>query len=61
MKRFVILLSMLILPMYSFGQKIIWIEAEHFKNPGGWINDFQFIDQMGSPIFNGQWFGKSGS
>jgi len=49
MKKLIILISMLILAKYTYGQKTIWIEAEHFKNPGGWINDFQFIDQMGSP------------
>ena len=49
MTKLFILISMLILAKYTYGQKTIWIEAEHFKNPGGWINDFQFIDQMGSP------------
>lgn len=28
---------------------IIWLETERFKEHGGWINDAQFIDQMGSP------------
>jgi hypothetical protein len=28
---------------------VVWIEAEHFEEPGGWVNDAQFIDQMGSP------------
>lgn len=27
----------------------IWIEAEQFQDLGGWVNDAQFIDQMGSP------------
>ena len=27
----------------------IWLEAELFDDPGGWTNDAQFIDQMGSP------------
>jgi hypothetical protein len=27
----------------------VWIEAEQFKDLGGWTNDAQFIDQMGSP------------
>jgi hypothetical protein len=30
-------------------QPVIWLEAEHFAHPGGWVNDAQFIDQMGSP------------
>ncbi|NMC22095.1 MAG: FAD-dependent oxidoreductase, partial [Thermogutta sp.] len=29
---------------------IVWIEAEHFQQPGGWVNDAQFVDQMGSPF-----------
>jgi hypothetical protein len=28
---------------------IVWIEAERCENCGGWVNDAQFIDQMGSP------------
>jgi len=27
----------------------LWIEAEHFQQLGGWVNDAQFVDQMGSP------------
>ncbi len=27
----------------------VWIEAERFERLGGWVNDAQFIDQMGSP------------
>ena len=29
--------------------EMIWLEAEQFQQPGGWTNDAQFIDQMGSP------------
>jgi hypothetical protein len=28
--------------------EIIWVEAEQFQKRGGWSNDAQFIDQMGS-------------
>lgn len=28
---------------------VIWLEAQRFNDPGGWKNDPQFIDQMGSP------------
>jgi hypothetical protein len=28
----------------------IWLEAELFRDLGGWTNDSQFIDQMGSPF-----------
>ena len=27
----------------------VWVEAESFSNPGGWMLDTQFIDIMGSP------------
>ena len=30
-------------------EEVVWIEAEQFQNHGGWTNDAQFIDQMGSP------------
>ncbi len=30
------------------GEELIWLEAERFDNCGGWTNDSQFIDQMGS-------------
>ncbi len=29
--------------------EIIWIEAECFEDYGGWVNDSQFVDVMGSP------------
>ncbi len=28
---------------------IVWIEAEHFEERGGWVVDAQFMDVMGSP------------
>jgi len=28
---------------------LVWVEAERFDDYGGWVNDAQFIDQMGSP------------
>ena len=28
---------------------VVWVEAERFQEYGGWNNDAQFIDQMGSP------------
>ena len=28
---------------------VVWLEAERFETYGGWVNDSQFIDQMGSP------------
>lgn len=29
--------------------ELVWLEAERFQESGGWTNDAQFIDQMGSP------------
>jgi hypothetical protein len=29
---------------------VIWCEAELFRDHGGWLNDAQFVDQMGSPF-----------
>ncbi|MFW6169803.1 MAG: FAD-dependent oxidoreductase [Planctomycetota bacterium] len=29
--------------------ELLWLEAERFHKLGGWTNDAQFIDQMGSP------------
>ncbi|HJN18784.1 MAG TPA: NADH-dependent oxidoreductase, partial [Armatimonadota bacterium] len=28
---------------------VIWLEAEQFADPGGWVSDPQFVDIMGSP------------
>jgi len=29
--------------------QVLWVEAESFENPGGWVLDQQVMDQMGSP------------
>ena len=42
----VIVVSLAIPPSHA---EIVWIETEQFDKPGGWTNDAQFIDQMGSP------------
>lgn len=34
----------------SLAQSVIWLEAEQFQQLGGWVNDAQFVDQMGSPF-----------
>ena len=33
----------------AFATEVVLVEAEHFKNPGGWVHDTQFIESMGSP------------
>jgi len=37
----------------------VWIEAESFEDCGGWVNDTQFMDQMGSPYLLAHGLGKS--
>ena len=34
----------------SFSQSTLFIEAESFRNKGGWVIDQQFMDVMGSPF-----------
>jgi len=36
----------------------VWVEAESFTNPGGWVLDTQFIDVMGSPYLMAHGMGK---
>ncbi len=38
--------------------KTIFIEAESFDDWGGWVNDTQFMDQMGSPYLLAHGMGK---
>ena len=52
MRVSIVFLSWLILnslPVASSPAETIWLEAEQFDDSGGWLNDPQFIDQMGSP------------
>ena len=45
-----IIIAMLVLATSSArAADVVWIEAEGFADCGGWNNDAQFIDQMGSP------------
>ncbi len=48
MKTYAILFFMFLNIFVSFGQSIL-IEAESFKQKGGWVVDPQFVEQMGSP------------
>lgn len=40
------------------GKAVIWLEAEQFENTGGWSNDCQFVDVMGSPYLLAAGLGK---
>lgn len=37
---------------------VVWLEAESFAVPGGWVNDTQFVDLMGSPYLLAAGIGK---
>ncbi len=39
-------------------EAVVWIEAEQFANYGGWVNDTQFVDTMGSPHLLANAMGK---
>jgi hypothetical protein len=37
---------------------VVWLEAEAFADTGGWVNDTQFVDLMGSPYLLAAGTGK---
>ena len=42
--------SFLVIPSFSaLAANVVWLEAESFTEHGGWANDTQFVDLMGSP------------
>ena len=43
-----ILLVLLTCCLAAPAAEVVWLEAERFEDLGGWVNDTQFIDQMGS-------------
>jgi hypothetical protein len=47
--RSLVILAVLLVPTLSPAASVVWLETELFKNLGGWTNDAQFVDQMGSP------------
>lgn len=42
----------------AVGTKTIWLEAEQFDNCGGWRNDSQFLESVGSPYLLAAGVGK---
>ena len=42
--------ALLLTPVWSHGASVLWLETEKFDDLGGWTNDAQFVDQMGSPF-----------
>lgn len=53
-----LLLAAILLLTRSAGAQIVWLEAENFTEPGGWVVDSQFMDQMGSPFVLAHGLGK---
>lgn len=49
MKSNLIVLMLLLAAGCDYTKDKVFIEAESFGDYGGWVNDAQFIDQMGSP------------
>ena len=56
MKQIIFLLTLLAIT--SFSDDVIWQEAESMSNIGGWSNDPQHIDIMGSPYLLATGLGK---
>jgi hypothetical protein len=38
-----------VLSTFAVDSHVVWMEAEAFEHTGGWVNDPQFVDLMGSP------------
>lgn len=55
-KRLLLLALLISSPVAATAQ--VWVEAESFKEPGGWVLDTQFIDIMGSPYLMAHGLGK---
>jgi len=58
MKRGFIILLGFIFSIITVSTQNVFVEAEQFDNFGGWVNDPQFIDQMGSPYLLAHGLGK---
>src|SRR5512139_1957385 len=55
--RYILVLFLILLSCSKTPQDIL-IEAESFKNKGGWVVDPQFVQQMGSPFLLAHGGGK---
>jgi len=53
----VVILSLL-LSACNYNKDKVFLEAEAFDETGGWVNDAQFIDQMGSPYLMAHGLGE---
>ena len=57
MKKSLLLLGFVV--AFAAQAETVVIEAESFDDWGGWVNDTQFMDQMGSPYLLAHGLGKS--
>ncbi len=57
MRLFLLFTSCLLLNFHLNAQDVL-VEAESFDNPGGWVVDPQFVQQMGSPYLMAHGMGK---
>jgi hypothetical protein len=53
------LMLVMSLPAHA-DQPAVLVEAEAFKDAGGWVNDSQFMGQMGSPFLLAHGLGLAG-
>ncbi|MDR0692916.1 MAG: FAD-dependent oxidoreductase [Prevotellaceae bacterium] len=58
MKKLCEVIALLFISSFGYSANIL-VEAESFKNKGGWVLDQQFMDQMGSPYLMAHGMGKS--
>ena len=58
MKRVVLLAAALLLSSTTAFGTGVWVEAESFRDKGGWSVDQQFMDLMGSPYLIAHGMGK---
>lgn len=49
MKYIYLVIITILISACNYTEDKVFIEAESFNDYGGWVNDAQFIDQMGSP------------
>lgn len=57
-KRLIATITLLLLPVSVRAADHVLLEAESFDNPGGWMLDTQFIENMGSPYMLAHGMGR---
>lgn len=59
MNRLIYLIALILVVHFSQAQDGIFLEAEAFLDPGGWVVDPQFVQQMGSPYLMAHGMGNA--